>query len=250
MGLKKVETLRYELRIDELDKTISYRGFKHGEQKILLTALELKDPGALVNAILDIVSACTFGTLEVSKVPMYIIDLVFMKIYTASVGDKSPALFTCANMVPDSKDLTHEVKCGFQANISIDLGAAEIEYPEGFKASATIDIDSENSIKLRVPDFKAFKEVSFEGSVIDVADQLIYAGIEAICQGDDVLTPSIDFTREELQSWLDDLDSTAMEKISAFFDDFPQLVLRQKVTCPKCGGKEEFRLTGLDAFFG
>ena len=53
--IRNPKFIRYDLEIPELKKTISYRAMKVGEQKALLTAIEMKDPRSIINSVVDII---------------------------------------------------------------------------------------------------------------------------------------------------------------------------------------------------
>lgn len=257
MALASVKTLKYDLHIEELGKTIKYRGLKHGEQKNILLAFELKDESGIINVILDSVESCTFNELDVKTTPMHLIDLIFLKMYAVTVGAKSPVVFSCGGTVKTTGENGEEKTepCGTKLNMFIDLDKAALVYPENYTPNKTVQIDDDTVVKLKVPSFEDFRKITEtfnrdEKTLVDLADQFIWAGLEAIVDSEGVKIPSVDFTKEELFKWLDDLDPPHVAAISEYFDNLPQLVLDHSVTCPKCGRKEEFQLKGLDAFFG
>lgn len=259
MALRVPASIRYSLEIPELNKTISYRALKVGEQKNLLTVLELKDPTAMINTIVDIVRGITFGELDLSKTPMYIVDYVFLKSFIKSSGARTQAEFTCGGMVEveetvdDGDGESHVVKteapCGSKHPLLLNLENAGIKYPEDYKSSQLIKIDDLMSIKLKMPDFESFKRLDLEKDVIAISDQYIFSGIEYILEGEEMRVPGVDFTLDEMVEWINELDSGVLEQIGEFFSNVPELSLKVDVTCPKCGKKEGFELQGLEDFF-
>ena len=260
MALRNPKDIRFSLEIPELKKTISYRALKVGEQKTLLTVLELKDARAIINAIVDIVGAITFGELDLSKTPMHLVDYIFLKSFIKSSGARSQAEYTCGGTIEveeiskdaDGNDLPPEKKtvpCGSQHQLLLNLENAQVKYPEGYTPSKLIKIDDTMSIKIRLPDFESFRNLDMDKDVIEISDQYIFAGIEYILDGEDMKVPGVDFSFEEMTTWLNELPSPVLDEISKFFDDVPVLTLNVDVTCPKCGRKDGFELQGLDDFF-
>lgn len=241
--IRKVEGVRYSLEIPELKKTISYRAMKVGENKALLTALELKDESALVNTLVDIVGKCTFGTVEVDKIPMHILDLIFLKVYIKSIGHMANAVFTCGGFMPD------ESKCGNTMNVQINLDLAQLVYPEGYEATKVLDLGDGMHVKLRLPSFEKFKKLNFDSDLVTINEQYIFAGIESIIDGDNVMVPGIDFSEADVTEWINSLESQQLEQINLFFSEIPVVKQSVAVTCPKCGKKEEFELNKLEDFF-
>lgn len=255
MALRNPKSIRHDLELPELNKTISYRPLNVGEQKALLTAIELKEARTIINCIVDIVSAITFGELDLSKTPMHLVDYIFLKSYIKSSGARSQAEYTCGGTIEvEEVDAEGGVKkveqpCGSQHNLLLNLENAGIKYPEDYTASKLIDVGDGMSIKIRLPDFASFKRLDMDKDVIGISDQYIYSGIEYILDGEDMRRPGVDFNLEEMTEWINGLDSNVLAQISEFFENVPTLALNVDVTCPKCGRKDGFELQGLEDFF-
>lgn len=248
-NLRKVEGLYYDLDLPEVKKSIKYRAMKVKETKILLTAIEMHDENATVNAVLDIVEAATKANFNIRELPMYLIDLIFLKIYVKSSGNQSMGVFTCGGTVtvPATDDAPeHDEPCGNQVNVAINLENAGLIKNPDFKDKTTIEVGDGQTIILRAPSLEKFKKITFD---IDEQARYVYASIEAIVDGDDIRVPGQDFNLEELTEWMDELDGTVLAQITDFFKKIPQLGLDVNVTCPKCGRKEAFELKGLEDFF-
>lgn len=257
MSLRNPKQIRYTVHLDELDKDVSYRALKVGEQKSLLTIMQLNDPQAMVNSLIDIVNECTFKEHDISKFPMHIVDFLFLQIYIKSSGSMAKAEFTCAGVINqpilneegEETGETETVPCGSNHLLNIDLGRTVIKYPDDYASSSLIDIDADLKLKLRVPSFEVFKKMKGDADVLDVTDAFIFAGIECIIDGDTINVPGVDFTFEYFVEWMNELDSATMAAIQAFYEKIPHLFLSLAVTCPKCGRKEDFELDKLEDFF-
>lgn len=246
--LRKVEGLYYDLELPRTDKKLKYRAMKVKETKLLLTAIGMNEENATVNAILDIVESATRASFPIRELPMHLIDLIFLKIYTKSSGGQTVGVYKCGGVVEKVDTETEEVTteaCDLSINIPIDLEKANLVFPEEFKEKTVIEVGEDQSICLKIPSLEGFKKMKTN----DISAQYIFSGIEAIVEGDDVKVPGQDFDVEELNEWLDELDGKDLQKITEFFKQIPQLGLDVPVTCPKCGRKEEFELRGLEDFF-
>ena len=71
MALPVANVARYELTLPSQQKQIYFRPFLVKEEKILLMAMEDGQPGAMLNAMKEIVSACTFGEMKPDDYPMF-----------------------------------------------------------------------------------------------------------------------------------------------------------------------------------
>ena len=67
MVLPRVDVPSYELTLPSTDKKVKYRPFLVKEEKILYIALESKDNKEMVNALKEIVDACTYNTLKIDS---------------------------------------------------------------------------------------------------------------------------------------------------------------------------------------
>jgi hypothetical protein len=250
MSLPVVKVNKYNQEIKELGKTIKYRPFLQGEHKILLTAIEFKDESALVNALIDIVKACTFDELDMDKLPMHLVDYIFLKIYTKSVGAKTPTVYHCTHLTNKGEEGKVNLQpCNSKFNMHINLEDAELFYPEGYEAKKIIMVDDAVGIKLRAPSFEDYRKIDLEGSFVDITDQFVLSCIESVFDAETVRVPGVDFTPAEMIAWMDKLESHVADDIGTFFQDLPYLGLTVNVKCPECGNKEVIELKGLEDFF-
>ena len=70
MALPKMTTPTYELEIPSTDEKVQYRPFLVKEEKILLIAMESGKSGDIIEAVKQIVSACTFDKLDLNNIPI------------------------------------------------------------------------------------------------------------------------------------------------------------------------------------
>ena len=88
MALPKLDTPIYETQLPSTNKTIKYRPFLVKEQKVLMIAQESNDEVQVTNAMMQLVSACTFETMHAETAPLFDIEHIFLKIRSVSVGEK------------------------------------------------------------------------------------------------------------------------------------------------------------------
>lgn len=242
--LRKVDGVYYDLSLPENFGTIKYRSMKVKETRSLLTAIEMRDEVAVVNTILDIIETATRASFDVRSLPMHIIDLIFLRVYSKSSGNRSTGSYICAGSTTTEEG--EETPCGKAVNVEIDLDKADLMYPDGYKTREIINVGDGQNIVLRIPSLENFKRLKTDS---DATTQFIYSGVESITDGDNVLVPGQDFSVSDLNDWLSELEDRALDKIKAFFREIPKLGLDIKATCPHCGKKEEFEIRGLEDFF-
>lgn len=60
---------KYELILPSMKKRVEYRPFLVKEEKILMLASESKNESDMFKAMKEVVSACTFGVIDVENTP-------------------------------------------------------------------------------------------------------------------------------------------------------------------------------------
>ena len=98
MGLPKLNTAQYELKVPSTGKKIDYRPFLVKEEKILLMALEGQDEKEMAKAIKQIINQCVLTeNFKIDNLALVDIEYIFLKIRGKAVGDKSKIFIECPN---------------------------------------------------------------------------------------------------------------------------------------------------------
>ena len=79
MALPKLNTPTYELEIPSTDEKIQYRPFLVKEEKLLMIAMESNEQKQIIQAVKDIVSACTFDKLDIDNMPCLMLNMYFCR---------------------------------------------------------------------------------------------------------------------------------------------------------------------------
>ena len=64
------------------------------------------------------------------------------------------------------------------------------------------------------------------------------------------LYPAKDLTKEEIRTWMENLNQEHFQKIRDFFDTMPKLRYTTELECPICVEKHTVVVEGLQSFFG
>lgn len=242
--LPKVETVKFNLPITELGRDIKYRAFNTKEHKVVLEAIEMHDEGALLNTMLDIVSACTFNAIDITKLPTHLVDYIYLKIHLKSTGKTQLASYSCGNVIDG-------IRCTGAFQLQLPLEKAEIVYPESYSTDRIVWVDEKKGIgiKMKVPSFDELKKVDLSKDVLNITDHFIMTCIESVFTKETVLVPGADFSIEECIEWFDELDGSVLRAVANFFKQMPYVGLTLPVTCPICKRKEELELKGIQDFF-
>ncbi len=241
MALPKLNVPVYEAILPSTEKVIKYRPFLVKEEKILLMALEADDTTALSNAVREIVNNCVQGELDVDKLPTFDIEYLFLRLRAKSVGEK-----VTIGLRPYGCSKNEGGLCKSTTEVEIDL--EEVKVTKNKASSSKIMLDDKIGIKMRYPDINTINltgENPTEAAGMDV----IRGCIEMIFTEEETHERD-SFTDEELDEFIDSLNSQQFKLIRNFFDNMPILKHTVKYKCNTCGEKKETTLQGLNSFFG
>ena len=238
MSLPTIETASYELTLPSRDIKVKYRPFLVKEEKILLQAMESNKQEEILNALKDIVNACTYGQLNVSELPTFDLEYVFLQIRSKSVGEITKLKVLC----PDDKKT--------YANIEVDLSKVEVYVDDNHSNNIVLDETRQLGVVLKYPSLKSINEGIMSGNIkLSETYEMIYNSIEQIYEGDKSYL-SKDTTKEEIKDFIDGLTGDQMKKIQGFFSSMPRLEHKLNVINPITKVESEVTLKGLADFFG
>ena len=237
MALPKLNTPTYELEVPSTDEKIKYRPFLVKEEKILMIAMESKDNTQIVNAVKDIVSACTFDKVDISNMPMFDVEYIFLNIRAKSVGEVSKLRVLC----PDDKKT--------YTNVEVDLTKVNVEIGEGH--TNKIELTDDTGMIMTYPTIDSFTETGITSINAENMIELIGSCVLQIYEnkGEKVYQGK-DQTKKELTEFIESMNTAQFKKVQKFFDTMPKLKHTVKVKNPKTKKSSDVTLNGLNDFFG
>ena len=236
MALPKLNTPTYELEMPSTDEKIQFRPFLVKEEKILMIAMESGKNADIVNAVKEIVSACTFDKINISNIPMFDVEYIFLKIRSKSVGETSKLKILC----PDDKKT--------YANVEVNL--EEVQVQVGDDHTNKIDLGSGKGIIMTYPSVDSFLESGIQNITASNMLDMIGSCILQIYEdkGEKVYEAK-DQTKKELSEFIESMNTKQFQDIQKFFDTMPRLKHTVKVKNPKTKKESEVTLQGLNDFF-
>jgi hypothetical protein len=244
MALPKLNVPVYETILPSTDKVIKYRPFLVREEKILLTAMESDDEKLISNAVKQILKNCIKGEMNINELPTFDIEFLFLRLRAKSVGEKITVGLRPYPCVQNEGEL-----CKFSTEVEINL--EEVKVKKNDNHTSKIMIDDNVGVKLKYPDIdlitpdgnkEKLSQVDLGMSVIKNCIDMIFTK-ETVHERDS-------FTEEELDEFLDSLNSEQFERIKEFFDTIPKLSHTVEYTCKTCGEEKKTTIEGLNSFFG
>jgi hypothetical protein len=233
MALPVLNTQQFELNIPSTDEKIKYRPFLVKEEKILLQAQE-GDGDEVTNSILQIVDNCTFGKVQVDKLPSFDIDYIFLNIRSKSVGEKVNLNLAFPGdekvKVPTDVDLTKVI--------------VEMDDDHGKEISLTDTV----KVIMKYPTVKTFQGLDLTKFTASDTINLTANCIHQIINGVET-HEAADLSKKEIEEFLENLTQAQFTSIQKFFASMPKLTLNVKITHPKTKKKGTVKLQGLRSFF-
>ena len=237
MALPKLTTPTYELEIPSTDEKIKYRPFLVKEEKILMMAMESKSDADITQAVKDIVSECTFNKVDISNMPMFDVEYIFLQIRSKSVGEVSKLRLLC----PDDKKT--------YADVELDLN--EVKVQVGDDHTNKIELTKDMGMIMTYPTIDSFKDSGIRdinaGNMLDVISGCIMQIYEE--EGKKVYDPK-DQTKKELTEFIEQLSTKQFKDVQKFFETMPKLKHDITIKNPKTKKESKVTLTGLNDFFG
>ena len=239
MPLPKINTPTYELVLPSNGKKIKYRPFLVREEKILIMAMESEDMKQITNAIVQILSDCILSKeVKVESLSTFDIEYLFLNVRGKSVGETVEVNITC----PDDGET--------QVEMVIDIDSIKVQKTKGHKN--IIKLDDNLSMKLKYPSLEQFVENNFEvaetQSSVGQSLSMITSCIEMVYNNDESWEAT-DCTKEELEEFIEQLNTKQFKEIENFFTTMPKLSHTIVVKNPNTGVESEVVLEGLASFF-
>ena len=200
-------------------------------------AMESGKNADIIGAVKEIVSECTFNKINLSTLPMFDIEYIFLQIRAKSVGEVSKLRLLC----PDDKKT--------YADVEVNLLDVKVQVEEGH--TNKIELDNEMGIIMTYPTIDTFAkndiQVVTSANMLDVVGTCILQIYE---KGGEKVYEAKDQTKKELTEFIESLQTKHFQKLQSFFNSMPKLKHTIKLKNPKTKKESEVTLNGLNDFFG
>ena len=240
MALPKLNVPVYETILPSTEKVIKYRPFLVKEEKLLLTALEGGTGNEMPAAIKQIINNCVQTELDVDNLSTFDIEYLFLRLRAKSVGEE-----VTIGLKPYPCGQNNGKLCEKTTEVKINL--EEVKVTKNEKHTNKIMLDDKIGVIMDYPNSSSLEKI--EGDSFTVGMNLIKSSIKMIFTAEQTHERD-SFNDEDLNEFLDSLNSDQFQSIRQFFDTMPKLSHTVKYTCSTCGEKKETILEGLSSFFG
>ena len=239
MPLPQIATPTYELELPSTGQTIQYRPFLVKEEKLLVLALEGEDVKEITTAIKNVIKSCiqTKG-IKVDTLPTFDIEYLFLNIRGKSVGEDIEVKLLC----PDDNE----------TYVATTIPIDEIGILRNDDHTNKIQLDASLVMEMKYPSLAEFIKNNFDfggDATMDQSFDLVGSCVDKIYNEEEVWVAA-DCTKKEINSFLDQMNSSQFKEIEKFFETMPKISHTVKITNPKTKVESEVVLEGLSSFFG
>jgi hypothetical protein len=228
--LPKISTPEFSTKIPSSGQKINFRPFLVKEEKILLMALEGGDDKEIERAIKKLLKECILDQIDVEKLATFDVEFLFLKLRAKSVGEVIELVVSH----PEG-DCTH--KTAVKVNID-DIKVSDVV------SDGKIQLTDGIGVKMRYPSLSDV--TGMDGDNPADIFELIENCVEFVYDQTEVYS---DFSKKELNEWIEGLNQEQFKKIAEFFSKQPRLEHKIKWTCKECGKEDEIVIRGLQNFF-
>ena len=236
MALPKLNnTPKYDLVIPSTNKTVKFRPYLVKEEKILLLAMETKDTGQALNAVLDTIVACVDDIIDPKSLTTFDIEYMFVKIRSKSVGETSDIGINCS-------------ECEHTNKVAVDLQAIEITVP---KADFMIKLTDDITLEMSYPHFGAMasnKKLTNSTSQTEQTFEMIMTVMKAIHTAEERIDLK-DISHKEIEEFIESMTGDQLQKIKVFVDTIPKMTHEVHFNCVKCKHANTYTIEGMQNFF-
>ena len=230
MSLSFIKVPEYDLTLSN-NNVVKYRPFLIKEEKVLLMAVESRDEAEMNNALINIVQSCTISKIDVTKLPVYDFEYLWLNIRGKSVGEQIDLKLKC----PDDEKQT----------VDYSLKIEDVKPDLNKKFERKIEFQKDYGVIMKVP---TIKHISNKKTLLDLSYGLVRDCIDQIYNGDEVFEAA-DLSVKELDEFVEHLTTRQFNLIRKYFESLPVVSHLIKYKNPKSGKDFTLTLQGASDFF-
>lgn len=237
MSLPTIKVPKYSIQLPSTGEKIRFRPFLVKEEKVLHMAAEAGDNESQIDSIIGVLSECIDGKDEetIRTLPVFDIEYCFLQIRSKSVGEIVKPSVKCS-------------KCKHTFETDIDISKISIIKDE--KHTNKIPLSNGIGVVMKYPSvINVNDSVNISKDPTDVALEILISCIDYIYDKENTY-PSGDYTKEELETFVNDLTKDNFDKIAEFFETMPKVSKKVSFKCPKCDNEDTIDIEGIENFFG
>ena len=232
MALPKIDLPIYTFKLPSTGENVKFRPFTVKEEKILLTAQESDDPEQIMLSIKQILNNCLLEK-DIDSLAVFDIEYLLITLRSKSVDNKVEFVITD----PDTQE---------KIKLELDLGSVKIEKDPNH--TNKIKLSDVYTLFLKYPTIDNFAIIALkEKQTSEDSYNVMIACLDKLASDEDVFNFK-DFSKKEIDDFVDSLHSDTIKQIKKFFDTLPKV--RHEIAYTNSEGNNKiFVIQGTESFF-
>lgn len=238
--LPKIDLPTYNVTLPISKLNITFRPYLAKEHKLLLMAIESKEPQTITNALNQIINNCLITDLDVRQLAIADTEFLFYNLRARSENELVNLKFKCTALNSEA------VKCGnpvpIELNLIRDLDENSIKNKE---LSKIVEFGNNTGVVLKYITFLD-KELA-DNLTPDEIFEYFADHIDSIYNENAVYSSS-DLPKSHFVQFLENLPIKDFIKVERFFNNQPEIIKNISVTCKKCGNVHNIEIEDIFNF--
>jgi len=230
MALPKITHPVFKITIPSTKKTYGFRPYTVKEEKLLLFLKDNDNISEVLDTIKQIINNCCVEEIDISKLSLFDIEYMFIKLRSQSVGSVIELVYRKGEQ---------------KTEFVVDLSQVEVKFhPEH---ETKFIIYDNIGVAMSYPTFESMLRLE-QAQTDNIDDAIFDMFVDCIDNVFDDNKVYTEFTKEEMSEFILSLPRECIDKIKKFLDTMPVLEHKQTIKY-KDGSTEEVVLRGLKDFF-
>ena len=181
MALPKLNTPKYYTKVPSTGTDVEFRPYQVREEKMLMIAAESQDERQTINAMKDLISACTFGAVDITKLTMFDLEYIFVKLRSKSVGESTTIGMKCKS-------------CSHQNDVKVSLEDVTVNLNQDLNSN--IELSDGIGVTMKYPGVNDVMDIDSNLSDVEKMMGMVRASIDTIYTSEEVFNIKDQSTKE------------------------------------------------------
>lgn len=221
----------YSMKLPVSGTTVKFRPFLVKEEKVLLVALQSGNPNQVIEAVRNMILACTDNQLDTKKLAAADANHAMLQIRAKSVGEELKPVIKCSSC---------ETKTPVKVNIDRIQSTVIKE-----EKNPNIKINDNITLIMRYPSIHDLDVTKDEATMLF---EMAYSCIDKVMYKDEVYDRG-SVNEDDIDLFVESLLPEQFKHIVQFLESAPSVKYNIDFNCPNCKSKVHLSLENITDFF-
>jgi len=208
MALPVIDRPLFKVVVPIIEKEYTLRPYLMKEEKILLLAQQGNDQKQIALAIKQVITNCVVSEqVDVDTLPNFVLEYLLLQLRISSVGSEINVAYR------DNED---------DQRYEFDIDLNDIELSSDPNHTDAIELNDNVGLLMKYPNLDIASSFNVDSSEEELVLEMVRRCIDKVFTEEEVFDFS-EYTFEEQEAFLDQLDRNQVEKIIGFFQTMPTL---------------------------